>query len=401
MALPAVRPRSVNQIPRRVVQKRIVVLGSAAMSGTKSAFEVIATDGGARLSKLTLAGGPVALPAFMPVGTAAAVKSLTPDEVRGAGFGLVLANTYHLMLRPGVDVVENAGGIASFMAWEGPVLTDSGGYQVFSLADRCKVTEDGASFRSHIDGAALTLTPETAYDVQRRLGTDVAMALDVCPPGRAGRDVVAAACERTTRWLDRTIRSRVEGGPLVFGIAQGGVMEDLRLSHLGQVASRPVDGVALGGLSVGEDIEKTWQVIAASGPAMPADRPRYLMGMGRPEDILHAVGCGIDMFDCVMPTRSARHGQVFSSQGRYSIKLSRLKQDAEPLDPQCDCPVCKTFERRYLRHLFVAGETLGARLLTLHNLSYYGSLMRGIRDAIPAGNLDSFARSVIEGYVRD
>lgn len=316
-------------------------------------FEVMATSGLARRSVLGLGAHSVELPAFMPVGTAAAVKSLTASEVREAGFELVLSNTYHLMLRPGVDTVQKAGGIARFMAWDGPVLTDSGGYQVFSLARRCKVTEQGVTFRSHIDGSALELTPESAYEVQRRMGTDVAMVLDVCPPGDAAPREIVDACERTTRWLDRALRARTQGGPLVFGICQGGTDLGLRADHLASVASRPVDGVALGGLSVGEDIERTWEVVARVAPDMPALRPRYLMGMGRPQDILHAVSCGVDLFDCVMPTRSARHGQAFTSRGTVSVKLARFKDDSGPLDPGCGCPVCRTYEMRYIRHLFV------------------------------------------------
>ncbi len=357
-------------------------------------FRILATDGEARLSRLSLGGRAVDLPAFMPVGTVAAVKTLTPSEVRGAGFGLVLANTYHLLVRPGVDVVERAGGIARFMAWDGPVLTDSGGFQVFSLADRCKVTEEGVRFSSHVDGTPLALTPEQAYGVQRRLGADVAMALDVCPPGRAGRDEVARAAQRTTRWLDRTIPSRKDGGPLLFGIAQGGVFEDLRLAHVAEVGSRPVDGVALGGFSVGEDQDSTRETIAVAAPRMPADRPRYLMGMGRPVDIVHAVAAGIDLFDCVLPTRNARNGQAFTSEGRLSVKWARFREDPAPLDPSCECPVCRTFDRRYLRHLWVAGEMLCARLLSLHNLTYYGTLMASIRSAIAQGGLSVLARTI-------
>jgi len=368
------------------------------VTGSSPHFEVHARDGEARLSVLTTRSGSVDLPAFMPVGTAAAVKALSPAEVREAGFDLVLANTYHLMLRPSVDVVERAGGIARFMSWHGPVLTDSGGYQVFSLASRCKVSEEGVRFQSHIDGAPLSLSPEEACTVQHRLGTDVAMALDVCPPGGAGVDEIASACSRTTRWLDRALGARREGGPLLFGIVQGGVDEARRLAHLEEVASRPVDGLALGGLSVGEDMDLTRSMVSLAAPRMDADRPRYLMGMGTPEDILHAVGSGIDLFDCVLPTRNARNGQVFTSRGRYSIKWSCWREDPDPLDPECGCPVCRTFDRRYLRHLFVAGEMLSARLLTLHNLAYYGSFMRSIRDAIRGGRFDQLRGAMLDGY---
>jgi len=367
------------------------------MTAGTAHFEIRARDGEARRSTLTTHAGPVELPAFMPVGTAAAVKALSPAEVRKAGFGLVLANTYHLVLRPGVDVVEGAGGIGRFMAWDGPVLTDSGGYQVFSLASRCKVDEQGVRFQSHIDGSPLSLSPEEAYDVQRRLGTDVAMALDVCPAGGAGADEVAEACERTTRWLDRTLEARRDDGPLLFGIAQGGVDEGRRLAHLEEVAARPVDGIALGGLSVGEDPERTRETVSLAS-RMDPDRPRYLMGMGTPEDILHACGSGIDLFDCVLPTRNARNGQVFTSRGRYSIKWSCWREDPDPLDPECRCPVCRTFDRRYLRHLFVAGEILSARLLTLHNLSYYGGLMERIREAVEEGRFERLRSETLQGY---
>ena len=369
------------------------------MSRDGHRFEVLARDGEARRSTLTTRSGAVELPAFMPVGTAAAVKALSPAEVRDAGFGMVLANTYHLMLRPGVDVVERAGGIGRFMAWDGPVLTDSGGYQVFSLASRCRIDEQGVTFRSHIDGSPLSLTPEDAYDVQHRLGADVAMALDVCPSGRAGADEIAGACERTTRWLDRTVEARREDGPLLFGIAQGGVDETRRTEHIEEVSGRPVDGVALGGLSVGEDVERTREMVALAS-RMDPDRPRYLMGMGTPEDILHAVGSGIDLLDCVLPTRNARNGQVFTSRGRYSIKWSCWREDAGPLDPECGCPVCSTFDRRYLRHLFVAGEILSARLLTLHNLTYYGTLMARVREAVGEGRLDRLRTEMMEEYGR-
>ena len=364
-----------------------------------SMLEILARDGEARLGVLHTPSGDVDLPAFMPVGTAAAVKGLTPDEVRSAGFGLLLANTYHLVLRPGVDVVERAGGIARFMSWRGPVLTDSGGYQILSLAHRCKVSEEGVRFQSHIDGSPVSLTPEEAYSAQLRLGADVAMALDVCLPSASARPDLASAASRTTRWLERTLAVR-EPAPLLFGIVQGGVDEDLRLAHLAEIASLPVDGVALGGLSVGEDLDLTHRLISAVAPRMPAASPRYLMGMGRPEDILHAVRSGIDLFDCVLPTRNARNGQVFTSVGRYSIKWSAWRDDSLPLDPACSCPACRSFDRRYLRHLFVSGEILSARLLTLHNLTHYASLMAGIRSAIRSARLDDFARETLEGYAR-
>jgi queuine tRNA-ribosyltransferase len=394
-----------NQIAPVLVQKRVLLDSARAISangrvvtGPAGHLEIVAADGAARLAKLCLGGRSVSLPAFMPVGTAAAVKSLTPSEVAGAGFELILANTYHLMLRPGVDVIREAGGVARFMAWDGPVLTDSGGYQVFSLARRCEVAEAGVRFASHVDGAPLELSPERAYRVQRDLGADVAMALDVCPAAGASPGEVEEACAFTTRWLDRTLGVRREGGPLVFGICQGGTSMELRRAHLEAVSVRDVDGVALGGLSVGEDRQRTREVIAEVAPRMDPDRPRYLMGMGTPEDIVHAVSSGIDLFDCVLPTRSARHGVAYTARGRLSIKQARFTTDPEPLDPDCGCPVCRTFERRYLRHLFVTGELLAARLLTLHNLFHYARLMDGIRRAIGQGRLASHARRTLESY---
>jgi len=355
-----------------------------------------ATDGEARTGSLETPSGSVPLPAFMPVGTRAAVKAVDPDEVRASGAAILLGNTYHLMLRPGEEPIRRAGGLARFMGWHGPTLTDSGGFQVFSLAERVKITDDGVVFSSHIDGTRIELTPERAVQVQGALGSDVAMALDECPPGDAPRDEVERAIARTTAWAGRQLAVERPAGQALFGIVQGGVHVDLRLAHLDELAPLGFDGIALGGLSVGEPIEEMYRVLAEVAPRMPGDRPRYLMGVGTPEDILEAIGFGVDMFDCVLPTRNARNGQAFVHGGRINIKQARYAEDPSALDPQCDCPCCARFDRRYLRHLFMAGEMLSARLLTLHNLHHYGALMRGARDAIAAGTFAAFRRAWLE-----
>jgi queuine tRNA-ribosyltransferase len=355
-------------------------------------FEVASTCGEARSGAIGTASGIVELPAFMPVGTAGAVKAVDPDEVRRSGAGIVLGNTYHLMLRPGEQVVQRAGGLAAFTGWRGPTLTDSGGFQVFSLAERVELTEDGVVFSSHLDGTRIELSAERAIRVQGALGSDVAMVLDECPPGDADRRRVARAMERTTAWARRQLAVERPAGQALFGIVQGGTATDLRLAHLEQIAGLDFDGLALGGLSVGEPAEQMYRVLAEVAPKMPADRPRYLMGVGTPDDMLEAIGCGVDMFDCVLPTRNARNGQAFVRGGRINIKQARFAEDPEPLEPSCDCPCCTRFDRRYLRHLYVSGEMLSARLLTLHNLHHYGALMRGAREAIAAGRFDEFRR---------
>jgi queuine tRNA-ribosyltransferase len=354
------------------------------------AFEIESTCGEARAGALTTPAGPVPLPAFMPVGTRAAVKAVDPDEVARSGAAIVLGNTYHLMLRPGEEVIRRAGGLASFMGWSGPTLTDSGGFQVYSLAERVVVTDAGVVFSSHLDGTRIELTPERAIEVQSALGSDIAMALDECPPGDASREAVAAAIERTTAWAARQLVVERPAGQALFGIVQGGTELDLRREHLEAIAALGFDGLALGGLSVGEPVEEMYRVLAEVAPQMPVDRPRYLMGVGTPEDILEAVGRGIDMFDCVLPTRNARNGQAFVRGGRINIKQARFVEDPEPLEQGCGCPCCAHFDRRYLRHLFVSGEMLAARLLTLHNLHHFGALMRGAREAIAADRFPEF-----------
>ncbi|MFO8071357.1 MAG: tRNA guanosine(34) transglycosylase Tgt [Polyangia bacterium] len=353
-------------------------------------FSIEAVDGRARSGTLRTPRGKAPTPAFMPVGTRAAVKALDPDEVRASGASIVLGNTYHLMLRPGPELVRRAGGLARFMGWEGPTLTDSGGFQIFSLGERVRIDDEGAVFSSHIDGTRIELTPERAIEIQGALGSEIAMTLDECPPGGADRERLARAADRTAVWARRALEVERPAGQALFGIAQGGTREDLRLAQIEELSALPFQGLALGGLSVGEPSEEMYRVLEAVAHRMPNERPRYLMGVGRPEDILAAVRSGIDMFDCVMPTRNARNGQAFVRGGRISIKQARWAEDPLPLDPACECPCCKRFDRRYLRHLYLSGEMLAARLMTVHNLHHYGEMMRGARKAIAAGELDAF-----------
>ncbi len=355
-------------------------------------FRVRHTDDLARSGLITTAHGTVPTPAFMPVGTRASVKAVTPDEVRDSGASILLGNTYHLMLRPGEELIRGAGGLAEFMGWRGPTLTDSGGFQVFSLGERVKLTDDGVVFSSHIDGQRVNLTPARAIEIQGALGSDIAMILDECPHGTASREEVERAVDRTTLWARQQVALIRPAHQALFGIVQGGIHEDLRLAHLQTLAELDFDGLALGGLSVGEPIEQMYRILRAVAPQMPAERPRYLMGVGTPDDLLTAIGQGIDMFDCVMPTRNARNGQAFVHGGRINIKQARYIDDPLPLEPGCSCPCCRQFDRRYLRHLFTVGEMLVSRLLTLHNLHHYGSLMAGAKEAIAEQRFAEFAR---------
>ena len=356
------------------------------------AYEELTRDGDARRGRFTTPRSVVDTPAFMPVGTQATVKSLTPAEVESTGARFCLGNTYHLWLRPGADVIDRLGGIHRFMAWSGSVLTDSGGYQVFSLADLRELDDDGVTFRSHLDGSAHRLTPEESMRVQALLGSDVAMVLDVCPPGGADRAVVEDAIRRTTVWARRCLAAPRREAQARFGIVQGAAFEDLRLAHLDTIAAMPFDGVALGGFSVGETRDEMYRVLSIVAPRMPADRPRYLMGVGTPYDLIQAVGAGVDLFDCVLPTRNARNGQALTWSGRVNLKQARHREDESPLDARCDCPTCTTWSRAYLRHLVNAKEMLGARLVTLHNLWFYGALMHAAREAIEQGRYTAWAR---------
>jgi queuine tRNA-ribosyltransferase len=331
----------------------------------------------------------------MPVGTAGTVKAVDPKELVEFGYGIVLGNTYHLMLRPGVEVVAAHGGLHRFMGWEGSILTDSGGYQVFSLAPLRKLTDDGVTFQSHIDGSQHELTPEKAVEIQEALGADIMMVLDECPAHDAEESYHREACQRTTRWAERCLKARSGAGGALFGIVQGGVSLDLRLEHLETIAKMPFEGLALGGLSVGEGPQRMAEIVSAVGPRMPAERPRYLMGVGLPQDIIRAVSGGMDMFDCVVPTRNARNGQLFTIDGPIQIRHAAHTMDTSPVDPECACPACARFSRAYLRHLYLSNEILGARLNTLHNLHFYARLLQDIRQAIDSGGYAAWAEETL------
>jgi queuine tRNA-ribosyltransferase len=345
-------------------------------------FVLESRDGRARAGRLTTPHGDVETPVFMPVGTAGAVKAVVHRDLREIGARLLLANTYHLMLRPGDARVAALGGLHSFTGWDGPFLTDSGGYQVFSLAALRRVDEEGARFRSHLDGAAHLLSPERSMEVQENLGADIAMAFDECPPGDAPREAVAEATARTTRWARRSRDAHRREDQWLFGIVQGGVHLDLREESAGAMVALDFPGYAVGGLSVGEARPDRERVLDHVEALLPAAKPRYLMGVGTPEDIVDAVGRGIDMFDCVLPTRNARNGQLFTSRGRLSIRNARYADDPRPPDPDCPCPTCRTASRAYLRHLHQANEMTGATLMTVHNLFFYLDMMRAMRQSI-------------------
>jgi queuine tRNA-ribosyltransferase len=357
-------------------------------------FQVLATDGAARTGRLVTTHGAVETPAFMPVGTYGSVKAMTPEELEGLGAQIVLGNTFHLMLRPGADIVAAHRGLHGFMHWQRPILTDSGGFQVFSLRSLRKITEEGVRFRSPIDGAEVRLMPEDSMDVQLKLRSDIAMALDDCTPYPATEAEARASMERSMRWAERShahyYRGEEPPGGL-FGIVQGGMHPSLRLASLEALMRLDWPGLAVGGLAVGEPEEERLMVLETVVPAMPADRPRYLMGVGRPEDIVAAVLRGIDMFDCVIPTRHARNGHLFTSSGVVNIRNSAHHADLGPLDPECGCYTCRNYSRSYLRHLDRCNEILGSRLNTIHNLYFYLDLMRAIRAAIAAGRFAAFA----------
>jgi queuine tRNA-ribosyltransferase len=340
----------------------------------------------------------------MPVGTRASVKAVTPGQVRDAGARIILANTYHLFLRPGADVVREAGGLHGFMRWDGPILTDSGGFQVFSLADSRKVSEDGVSFRSHIDGSEQTLTPEKSVEIQHSLGADIIMAFDECVAYPAERGYVEESVGRTSRWLGRCVeaheRAAASGKQALFGIMQGGMYGDLRARSAEGITSYDLPGYAIGGLSVGEPKNVMYGILDGCVRLLPEDRPRYLMGVGSPDDIFEAVARGVDMFDCVIPTREARHGNVMTARGRMNIKNARYERDYGTLDPGCDCYTCREgYTRAYLRHLFKAGEPLSATLLSIHNIRFLTRLMERIRDAIADASFTDFkAEFLLEYY---
>ncbi len=355
-----------------------------------------ATDGAARAATLRTTHGEIRTPAFMPVGTKATVKSLHPDEVREAGAQILLGNTYHLHFRPGEELVEELGGLHRFMGWDGPILTDSGGYQVFSLRDTLlAVDDDGVTFRSVYDGAAERFTPELSADIQRRLGSDVAMCLDqVLPPG-LGRAAHEEAVRRTTEWAARQRHAPRAAGQLRFGIAQGGVDRELRRRSTLEIAELDFDGNAIGGLSVGESRDDMFELTALSCELLPDDRPRYFMGIGDPEGILRVIEAGVDMFDCVLPTRTARTGSALTWEGRLNLRNARFARDERPLDDGCPCPACSRFSRAYIRHLVNQQEILGLRLLSVHNLRFLLDLTAGARDAIEQGRLDAYVAEAL------
>ncbi len=373
------------------------------MTRPRFAFTIAATDGAARTGAIALERGVIRTPAFMPVGTAATVKAMKPDDVRASGADIILGNTYHLMLRPGAERVARLGGLHRFMGWDGPILTDSGGYQVMSLSDLGKVTEEGVAFKSHLDGTRHILTPERAVEVQRLLGDDIVMALDQLVPAKAGRAEQAAAMERSMRWAKRS-RDAFDAGQehagraALFGIQQGAVDEGLRQESAEALVEIGFDGYAIGGLAVGEGQDAMLDCLDFACAQLPAEAPRYLMGVGKPDDLVGAVKRGVDMFDCVLPTRSGRTGQAFTADGPLNLRNARFAEDREPIEPGCPCPACTRFERAYVHHLVKSGEILGAMLMTEHNLWFYQRLMQGLRKAIDEGRLDAHAGEILDRY---
>ena len=359
-------------------------------------FELLRTDpaSAARRGRLHLPHGVVETPIFMPVGTAASVTAIAPDDLERIGAQIVLSNTYHLFLRPGHELVKRRGGLHPFMAWPRPILTDSGGFQVYSLSEARKIAEEGVTFRSHLDGSARFIGPETSMEIQQALGADVIMAFDECPPAKSDRAYLEPSLARTTRWAHRCKAAWNPDGPSnLFGIVQGGLFPDLRQRHAEEICALDLPGYALGGYSVGESIPEMYASVAEAAPNLPAEKPRYLMGVGTPEDLVTCVGLGIDMFDCVLPTRTARNGRLYTSEGVLSIKAARFAEDDRPLDPACRCYTCRTFSRAYLRHLFVAQELLSFRLNSLPNLTFFLDLMATVRAKIEAGEYAAWSKA--------
>jgi queuine tRNA-ribosyltransferase len=362
-------------------------------------FTITATDGAARTGVIRMRRGDIRTPAFMPVGTAATVKAMKPQDVRSSGADIILGNTYHLMLRPGAERIAKLGGLHQFMGWERPILTDSGGYQVMSLSDLTKVTEEGVSFASHLDGTRHMLSPERSIEVQNLLGSDIAMAFDQLLPADATREQQTAAMERSMRWAERS-KAAFAGPGALFGIQQGGLDEELRGKSAEALRQIGFDGYAIGGLAVGEGQEAMCRVLDFAAPMLPEDSPRYLMGAGKPDDLVESVLRGVDMFDCVLPTRSGRTGQAFTADGPINIRNARFAEDKEPLEPGCPCPTCSYFERAYVHHLVRSGEILGAMLMTEHNLWFYQRLMQSMRDAIAESRMGAFANDFLKRYRR-
>ena len=369
-------------------------------------FKLLKTEGAARRGELTCAHGTAQTPVFMNVGTQGAIKgAVSAHDLKEIGCQIELSNTYHLHLRPGDKLVKEMGGLHQFMRWDGPILTDSGGFQVFSLSGLRKIKEEGVTFASHIDGRKIFMGPEESMQIQANLGSDIAMAFDECVENPSPYEYVKQSCERTLRWLERCkaehdrlnqLPDTVNPQQMLFGINQGGTFPDLRVWHMKETAKIDCDGYAIGGLAVGEPAETMYEIIEAVVPHMPKDKPRYLMGVGTPTNIIEAVARGVDMFDCVLPARNARHGKLYTWEGALNIKNEKYKHDDRPIDPTCDCPVCRSFSRAYLRHLFVAGEMLAMRLAVLHNLHFYNALMVRIRQALDEGSFGEFRREYTE-----
>ena len=375
------------------------------MTQARFSFAIAATDGKARTGAIQMRRGEIRTPAFMPVGTAATVKAMRPAEVRATGADIILGNTYHLMLRPGAERVARLGGLHGFMGWDRPILTDSGGYQVMSLSALTKLSEEGVAFASHIDGSRHMLTPERSMEIQRLLDSDIVMAFDECTKNGCTHDEAAHSMERSMRWAKRS-RDGFDGGgehaerAALFGIQQGSLNEDLRRVSAEKLIEIGFDGYAVGGLAVGEGQEAMFGCLDYAPDMLPQDKPRYLMGVGKPDDIVGAVERGIDMFDCVLPTRSGRNGQAFTWAGPLNIRNARFAEDMSPLDSRCTCPVCGTWSRAYLHHLVKSGEMLGAMLMTQHNIHFYQSMMQAIRDSIAQGRFAAFAADFRRDYQR-
>jgi queuine tRNA-ribosyltransferase len=373
-------------------------------------FKVLKTEGLARRGEFTCPHGTVQTPVFMNVGTQGAIKGgLSAADLEKIGTQVELSNTYHLHLRPGDQVVKAMGGLHRFMTWDGPILTDSGGFQVFSLSGLRKITEEGVTFASHLDGHRIFMGPEESMQIQSNLGSDIAMAFDECVENPSPRPYVKASVERTQRWLERCVKEldrlnklpdTVNPGQVLFGINQGGTYDDLRIWHMQQLRNMPVAGIAIGGLAVGEPTEVMYHILDVLAPHTPEDKPRYLMGVGTPSNIIEAVARGVDFFDCVMPARNARHGRLFTWEGAVNMKNAKYIYDEKPIDPQCDCPVCRRYTRSYIHHLFKAEEMLAMRLSVMHNLYFYNKLMERIRTALEEGNFAAFRAEYSEKLAR-
>jgi queuine tRNA-ribosyltransferase len=368
-------------------------------------FQLLHSDKGARAGVIKTAHGEVPTPVFMPVGTQGTVKALQPRDLVLSGAHIILANTYHLYLRPSAEVLQSAGGLHSFISWDRAILTDSGGFQVFSLSDLRDITDEGVIFRSHHDGSSHRFTPENVIRIQRAIGSDIMMQLDECITSNAGYDEVAQAMKRTVRWAERSIEALEKNKPLygfdqlLFGIVQGGVYEQLRLECIDALSAMPFHGYAIGGLAVGEPVEELYRITDYSARRLSVDKPRYLMGVGTPENLLRAISLGVDMFDCVIPTRNARNGMFFTSGGSINIRNAVHKTDPQPVDESCECYTCSTFSRSYLRHLFIAREILGLQLATLHNITYYLKLMRDARKAILENRYEAWMKGCMEAWM--